>query len=191
MLEVLVTLIILAVGILGLASLMARTQVLELESYQRATALALLRDMTQRISSNRADAASYVTGTSGTAVMGAGNVAWPTDCINGSGGIAAPAFGSGRDRCEWSNALKGASEVTAANKNVGGMIGARGCVEEVQAADPTDGVCTPGVYRVTVAWQGLNATGASQLLCAAGLYGSDEQRRVVSSTVTIGLPSCS
>lgn len=187
LIEVLVTLIILAVGILGLAGLMSKTQVLELESYQRASALSLLRDMTYRISVNRANAASYVTGTSGTAVLGTGNTVWPSDCV---GGATPPAFGANRDRCEWSNALKGAAEASG-TKKVGAMIGARGCIEQVQAPDTTPGVCTPGIYRVTVTWQGINSTTASSLLCGSGLYGTDAQRRVVADTVTIGLPSCS
>lgn len=186
LIEVLVTLIILAVGILGLAALMSKTQVLELESYQRAQALALLRDMTSRISANRSAAATYVTGTSGSGVLGTGNTTWTDDCI---GGATPPAFGSERDRCEWSKALKGAAELSGTSK-VGSMIGARGCIEQIQAVDATAGICTPGIYRVTVVWQGLNSTSASTLGCGSGLYGTNAQRRAVSANVTIGLPSC-
>ena len=59
--EVLVTMVILAIGLLALAGLQARLHVLQIESYQRAQALILLQDMTSRIVNNRYDAASYVT----------------------------------------------------------------------------------------------------------------------------------
>ncbi len=187
LLEVLVTLTILSVGMLGLAALMSKTQILDVESYQRAQALALLRDMTSRISANRSAAANYVTGTSGSGVLGTGNTAWGDDCVNGP---PVPAFGVQRDSCEWSKALRGAAELSGSNK-VGAMIGARGCIEQIQAVDTTAGVCTPGIYRVTVVWQGLNSISASTVACGSGLYGTNAQRRVVSADVTIGLPSCS
>ena len=59
--EVLVTMVILAIGLLALAGLQARLHVLQIESYQRAQALILLQDMTSRLVNNRYDAASYVT----------------------------------------------------------------------------------------------------------------------------------
>ena len=59
--EVLVTIVIVAIGLLGLAGLQSRLQVSEMESYQRAQALMLLNDMANRITTNRNVAASYVT----------------------------------------------------------------------------------------------------------------------------------
>jgi type IV pilus assembly protein PilV len=56
LLEVLVTLVILAIGLLGLAGLQTRLQVSEMEAYQRSQALILLNDMASRIASNRANA---------------------------------------------------------------------------------------------------------------------------------------
>ena len=53
MVEVLVTLILLTVGLLGLVQLMSRSTTAEYESYQRAQALVLLNDMVDKINSNR------------------------------------------------------------------------------------------------------------------------------------------
>ena len=61
MIEVLVTLVIVAIGLLGLAGLQSRLQISEMESYQRAQALILLNDMASRLAANRANAASYIT----------------------------------------------------------------------------------------------------------------------------------
>ena len=178
LLEVLITIVILAFGLLGLAGMQAKIQLAEMESYQRAQAILLLSDMTERISANRTQAASYVS----TGVYGTGDTQ-PSSC-------GAVATGFSLDLCEWSNSLKGAAEKIA-GANSGAMIGSRGCITQVQAPDPTPTVCTPGIYLVTVAWQGLSQTVAPSVTCAQNLYGNDAMRRAISSRVTVGLPSCS
>lgn len=180
MLEVLVTIVILAFGMLGLAGLQSKIFVAEMESYQRAQAVLLLNDMVERINANRSAAATYVLGAGTT--LGTGDTQ-PADCSAAAAGLA-------RDKCEWSNALKGAAETSGGTK-VGGVIGARGCVTQIQLENPTLGVCTPGIYLVTVAWQGLNATSAPSATCGQGAFGSDDKlRRALSARVSIGLPSC-
>ncbi|MBA5606089.1 type IV pilus modification protein PilV [Duganella sp. FT3S] len=178
MIEVLVTLVILAFGLLGVAALQGKMQMGTIESYQRAQAVVLLEDMSARIQANGANAASYAQSTP--AGTGDGQ---PDDC-------STLAAGAARDVCEWSNALKGAAELKAGAK-VGAMVGARGCVHQIQAPDPTKGVCRPGIYQVTVTWQGVHKTVAPALTCATGLYGDDGYRRAIAVHVTIGLPSCS
>jgi type IV pilus assembly protein PilV len=54
MMEVLITMFVLVIGLLGLAGLQARAHQAETESYQRVQALVLLRDMADRINANRA-----------------------------------------------------------------------------------------------------------------------------------------
>jgi type IV pilus assembly protein PilV len=180
MLEVLVTIVILAFGMLGLAGLMTKLHVTEMEAYQRAQAVLLLSDMVERINTHRAAAATYVTGSA--SPLGVGDTQ-PASCT-------ALAMGAARDQCEWSNLLKGASE-TKAGQNAGAMLGARGCVEQMQAANPATGVCTPGVYRVTVTWQGFNPTAAPALACGSGLYGAQAGlQRAIATNVAVGLPQC-
>ena len=172
LIEVLVTIVILAFGLLGLAGLQAKVQLTEVESYQRAQAIALLSDMSERISANRGQAASYV-------VASIGDQA----CAAADGTIV------GNDKSQWCNALRGASEKMS-GKDVGAMVGARGCVSQIQAANPATGFCTPGIYQVTVAWQGLNKTAAPAVACGQGVYGADSYRRAISTRVMIGLPGC-
>lgn len=178
LLEVLITVIISAFGLLGLAGLQGKIQVAETESYQRSQAVLLVSDMVGRLQANGANAGTYVT----TTPLGSGD-SEPNDC-------SSVAAGTARDRCEWSNALKGAAEKSAGS-SVGAMIGARGCVTQVQAPDATANVCTPGVYLVTVAWQGLNRTATSSLGCASGSYGEESYRRAIATQVSVPLPSCS
>jgi type IV pilus assembly protein PilV len=176
--EVLVTLMILAFGLLGIAGLQTKMGVAEMESYQRAQALLALSQMTERMSADTAQAAGYVT--AGT--VGTGD-AQPASCT----GIAP---GPNFDLCEWSNTLKGAAEQSAGAK-VGGMVGALGCITQVQAPNPALGVCTAGVYQVSVAWQGMVPTATPALACGTGSYGANDAfRRVIAATVSVPTTSC-
>lgn len=168
MIEVLVTLVIIAFGLLGMAGLQARLQISELEAYQRTQAILLLNDMASRISVNRLNAASYVTGTTY-----GGTAACPTSVTTTVN----------RDLKQWCEALQGAAEVTGTTKQ-GAMIGGRGCVQTVG-----------GDYLVTVAWQGMTPLAAppSSVTCGVNLYdgtsgakcSNDLCRRTVTTIVRI------
>lgn len=168
--EVLVAMIILSIGLLSLVVLHGRLHVLQLESYQRSQALIILNDMASRIQLNRNDADAYVT------VDPLG-----TDMACAVGGATRQEI----DANEWCAALQGAAETLGANQ-VGAMVGARACVENIAA----------GEYLVTVAWQGMSPLSAPppSVGCGASLYdGPDENsvcqddlcRRVVTTVVRI------
>lgn len=178
MIEVLVTIVILAFGLLGLAGMQARTMTMEMESYQRAQALVLLNDMVARLEANVAQAAAYVTN----APLG-NDDAQPDDCAGVAAGVT-------HDQCEWSKQLKGAAE-SASGSNVGAMIGARGCITEIQAQNTATGTCTPGIYEVAVVWQGMVDTVAPGIACGQGLYGSDASRRAVALRIATATTGCS
>lgn len=170
MIEVLVTLVVLAFALLGLAGLQFRLQTSEMESYQRSQALLLLNDMANRIATNRNNAPLYVT-----------TAANPL-------GITCPSTTATvvqNDLREWCNALQGAGETTDAGATKSGaMIGGRGCVESVD-----------GDYLVTVAWQGLTPIAAppTSVGCGANNYNAasgsscvnDLCRRTVTTLVRI------
>jgi type IV pilus assembly protein PilV len=169
LIEVLVTIVILVIGLLGLAELQLHALSSQMESYQRSQALELLHDMTARINDNRINAASYVT---------------TTPLGTGYGACTATGAGVAGDQCAWNDALLGAAETQGTNNNVGAMIGARGCVYQITAA--ASGV--PGQYLVAVAWQGLNPTAAPAVDCGQGSYGSnDALRRAVTLPLTIAI----
>jgi type IV pilus assembly protein PilV len=178
LIEVLVTILITAFGLLALAGLVVKSTASEFDSYQRAQASVLLTDMVERMNANRANAAAYIT----TTPLGTGETTW-TSCT------ALPT-GTARDQCEWSKALQGASE-SKASGNAGAMVGARGCIELVQATNVTPGFCTAGIYRVSVVWQGQSATTAPALACGQNQYGDDRLRRALATLVEIGTPDCS
>lgn len=176
MIEVLVTIVILAFGLLGIAVFQSKASVGSIESYQRAQAVILLDDMTARLQGNPKNSASYESNNIGT------GDAQPADC-------SAIAVGATRDVCEWSNLLKGAAE-TDSNTKVGAMIGARGCITQLQAADPTPGVCKPGIVQVAVVWQGLHATQAPALGCGQNQFGDENYRRLIAAQVLIPQLDC-
>ncbi len=169
LIEVMVSLVILLIGLLGFAALQARASTAELESYQRVQALILMQDITDRINANRAVAECYVTasyvgtGYSGTPACSSGSIAQQTLAAN--------------DVAAWSNLLQGAAEASGGS-NVGAMIGARGCVANDVGTQR---------YTITVVWQGRTPTAApsSGLTCGSGLFGAETKRRAVSTLVTI------
>ena len=194
LLEVLITIVILAFGLLGLTNLQAKLHMSQMESYQRAQAVVLLQDFANRIQANGGDADDYVTDLNDDGDTG------DTDEWLGTGDdIDADEHADcevdadypdtkDKDRCHWSVLLRGAAELDEDDNPVGGMIGARGCVEALPVGA---GSCAPSSYRITVAWQGLFETAAPGLTCAAGQYGAnDALRRAISTTVTVGLPKC-
>lgn len=171
LIEALVTIVILAFGLLGLAAFQMRMQAAELESIQRAQALVLMEDMASRIQANRNDAANYLSSSLGTG----------SNSCTGTAGSAAG------DLCEWSELLKGAS---SSDLKSGNLVSGRGCITQIQAPNSGAGICSPGIYQVEVAWQGVINTTAPASTCASGAYGSDNLRRVVATRVTIGLLDC-
>ena len=174
LLEVMIAIIILAVGLLGLAKLQASTRQLEMESYQRAQAAILLQDMVSRFSANRDAAACYAITdlASGAPYFGHGAAA-PANCAIGTITQQTTAL---NDLTQWHALLNGASE-TADGAAAGAMIGARGCISYDAAAD---------VYVLSVAWQGLLESSAPPgLKCAIDLYGGEARRRAVSTIVRL------
>lgn len=155
MIEVLVTIVIIAIGLLGIAGLQVRLQSSEMESYQRAQALLLLDDMVNRMSANRLTAARYPEAVPLTSPVGAGMTCPTTDAASTRVQV---------DVKEWCDALQGAAE-SASGSRVGVMVGGRGCVEDLGI-----GAAGDKRYRVTVAWQGLTPLAAPAEICGAGSY---------------------
>lgn len=174
LIEILVALVVLLVGLMGAAGLMVRTVQQEAESYQRLQALNLLQDMVDRINANRAVAGCYSYGGSGSVL---GHQA--TSLTSCSLGDTSQQTIADADLSEWNSLLQGASEQIG-NTNVGAMLGARGCVQQISAADQT--------YRITVAWQGLNetVTASASNACGKDLYGDEKLRRIISAIIRIG-----
>jgi type IV pilus assembly protein PilV len=165
MLEVLITIVISAFGLLAIAGLQARMHIAEMEAAQRAHATMLLRYITDRINASRKDAMAYVTAT-------------PVGVDNGIQDCSALA-GPALDLCEWNNLLAGSAE-TYGSERVGAMIGARGCIFNTDPAMPRK-------FTVALAWQGLSPTvSPSSTTCANDKYADDKTRRAMVAPIVIG-----
>lgn len=178
LLEAMITLVIVVFGVLGLVGLQSRMMVAEMESYQRSQAIVLANDMAQRIMANPKGAPCYVG-------KEAGNVSSPPAACTGIAGTNAATIQAqvDADFNAWHNTLKGAAETSGGN-NVGAMIGARGCIADIDTATPEKRML------VTVAWQGLSETVATPVTCGSGNYlvpgtatASDALRKTVSVAV--------
>jgi len=176
--ESMVTIVVIAFGLLGVAGLVSRSFVSETEANQRTQAALLLQDMVARVEANRANVAAYVTGDAGiTGYVDVGGVPTLISCDP-----AAPLVE--RDRCEWGQKLAGADERIEA-RNASMLVGAIGCVYEIDAFNR--------VYAVSVAWQGAGegATPSADPAyapagCGRDLYGTEAQRRLMTTLLRIG-----
>jgi len=184
MIEVMVTLIIILVGLLGIAGLQIKAQVSELESYQRAQALILMSDIVDRMNINRLTVPCFIittntnTGTPFIGTAGSGHLGTPS-CTASTAAYNTQAVEklTGMD-----NLLKGAAEVLGGS-SVGAMIGARACIS-YDTSTELSGVPGTGLYTVIITWQGMSDLFAPvNMNCAVGLYGSELKRRAVSTTV--------
>lgn len=164
LIEILISLVVIAIGLLGMAALQGRAQQSEFESYQRAQALILADDMANRLRANRVARACYDLVAKNIDAIGTGTTYTASGC-----NAAADA-----DLVAWHSALLGAAEL-AGEQNVGAMIGARGCIRTDAAGD----------FVVSVAWQGMTETVAPADTCGSeASYGTEKYRRVVSTVVS-------
>jgi type IV pilus assembly protein PilV len=186
MIEVLVSLLIIMLGLMGLAGMLTRLQQSEFESYQRSQALVLLQDIVDRINVHRATAVCFqlTNATTGTPSFGTGYSSTPA-CSAGTANDNAEAVTA---MTEWDGLLKGSAE-TSGGAAAGAMVGARGCISydaTTELLDPTGAVIpSTGIYTVAVAWQGTTDTFAPVVNCGNGQYGNETRRRLVFSTFRV------
>ena len=157
LIEVMVTIFIVALGLLGMNALQSSTVNNAFESYQRALMTSAVEDMAARIRMNpiRAKAGDYF-----------------QQPLNVNCGTL---YGADRDLCEWKRELDGRHVIDAGGAPVASPFGAIGCIEYV----------TSNVIRVSVAWIGQMSQIAPSTDCGAGILTPEDQRRVVYRDVTI------
>ena len=140
--EVLVTLLVFSVSLLGYASLQNCAQKAQLEVYQRVYALNLIDYMVDQIKTNPVAQGCYGLGA---VEVGSGYFTSYSCSIYGTADTQAQVIEAVN---QWSDLLKGSGEVVAGN-NVGGLLNARGCINYDRGNQ---------TYTVSVVWQGLIET---------------------------------
>lgn len=180
LIEVLITMMILGVGLLGLAGLQARAFNAEVESFSRAQALILANDMADRIATNREEAKKGSTSAFNTATVYGVPYTPATACSALTSATSSEL--SAKELCEWSEALKGATQTSGGSK-IGQLAGARGCISyQAATAGPP---AQPLRFIVTVAWLGRSGLGTlpADVTCGSGAILPESMRRAVSITV--------
>jgi type IV pilus assembly protein PilV len=171
LIEVLVTLVIVAFGLLGLAGFISKSTTLTTDTSQRARAVSLVDDMTSRITANRANAADYVSAIStysGTIAGGAS-----VDCSS----IASPTRAK-TDVCEWNNLLYGTND----GGSGASALGYRGCISQVPGNNPAS-------YEVIVAWGTASSGYPPANTCGQSVFG-DTYRRTLRMQVRVACLTC-
>ena len=179
LLEVMIALLVFAIGMLTTASLQLEAKRANYESLQRTTASQLAFDMLERIRANTGAMVTYVGG--GELVLGGGT----------RGAEPAPKCDSVADACtatdvalvdlwQWEQLVDGATE-TSAGAATGGLVSPTACIRGPGAA---------GTYTVAIAWRGVNELQdpiADPCGNGTGRYGADnELRRVMVVNTFIG-----
>lgn len=177
MIEVLVALLVIAIGVLGAVALQGRAVQANVEAYQRSQALMMVEDMVSRMRNNKLQVT--------TCYAALGGVQGGYLGYNGDTDLTLRSCGNAQadqDLQAWNAMLLGAAELsdeTTEASKIGGMLHARGCI----TSEDED-----GQYRVSVAWQAVTPVLASldRDPCGQGLSDNgDAYRRVVGVIVRI------
>ena len=192
LIEILVTILILVLGLLGVIGMQARASGVEFESYQRGQALSLARDMQARLLSSRGIFTGVLnpsaSSTDGSVYFGSGPGA--ASYVDGAGNCIAPTAGdlvsaAKYQACSWGRDLQGVAQKEGGN-SVGAMLGARGCIIKV---DPPQLNALADLYIVVV-WQGVGKradppTDSAAAKCASNVAFGTGLRRGVSVRVLV------
>ena len=180
LIEVLVTFLIVAIGLLGLGALQVNTMNNSFETYQRALVGSIVEDMAARIRMNPS------------AAMAGEYFLAPPDEETCEPVITSlePTVPSQRDLCEWHAQIKGSSATVAGEasgneseppaRNVGAPLGARGCIDRLSRSGSGE-----LWIRVSMAWIGITPQSETELSCGQGEMGDESFRRVVFRDVAV------
>lgn len=175
MIEVLVTLVIIAIGFLGVLNLQINAKRVGYDATQRTIASSLVQDMLERMRANTNSLASYAT--AGNGLGGTTITSEPSPDCSSSGNACGAAQLAAHDLWEWEQTIDGISETRTdsggTNLNTGGIVSPTACIAHSAVS---------GTVTITVAWYGsmemVNPTASS---CGSGLgrYGTNDAHRQI------------
>jgi type IV pilus assembly protein PilV len=174
--EVLVSVIIFSVGLIGVARLQVVAKQSNYDAVQRVTATSIAQDLLSRMRANHTVLNTYVSNT-GSTVIGRGSIDnEPNPVCGSSATLCTEDQLAEHDLWDIEQALDGIAELDGDGNAVGGLISPTLCISGPAAGDS-------GVYTVAIAWRGkaeLSNPGSSTCGDDTGLYGdSNEFRRVL------------
>lgn len=161
--EVLITIVILAVGLLGIAALQLMSKRSNFEATERSAATMLANFIVERMRANPAALATYAgTAESPAASVGGATIQSEPQPACASGATCVPAELAAHDRWELERLL---------DNNTSGLVRPTACITTAVPAASTD---RTGVYTVTIVWRGssrlTNANTANTCGASSGKY---------------------
>lgn len=180
LLEVLIAIVIMSIGVFGLASLQITAKRNNFEAVQQATATFLVQELIERMRANPSALTTYTSDGVGRTLTGSSLTA--TTCNAGCAPTQMALF----DLYEWEQSINGAQEQRG-GINTGGLPSVRACI-----SGPAGG---SGNYTIALAWRGsgdLIDPTTSTCGQGSGLYnsdgGNDVRRRVLVVETFIAVP---
>jgi len=147
LIEVLIAVVIFAVGLLTVASLQIVARKATYDAVQRTTATHLSQGMLERMRANRRVLNFYTGGD--VLVLGGGNRL--VEPANKCQETVCDSFGmASADLWEWEQLLFGSYELASDESEVGGLVSPTACISGPVGA-------LAGVYAVSIAWRGVTA----------------------------------
>jgi type IV pilus assembly protein PilV len=183
LIEVMIAVVVLSVGLLGVAALQLTSKKSSHQAWQRAQAVLLADSILERVRMNPSAAASYHTGIGNSALGGSTRTTPGRDC---STQICTAAQMATWDLWNWERRMDGKAIVDSANRNVSGLVDPHGCVvfTAVSSSFPNT-----GQLRVIVSWRGttdISDAVTSGTACGPGSAGSvDSRHQVIVNTYVI------
>lgn len=183
LIEVMIAVVVLSVGLLGVAALQLTSKKSSHQAWQRAQAVLLADGLVERIRMNPGAAASYHTGLGNSALGGATRGTPAQDCSTQACTAVQMATW---DLWNWERRLDGVAVRDAAARNVGGLVSPRGCVvfTAVSADFPN-----AGQLRVVVSWRGTTDIADALTAgtpCGTGAAGTvDSRHQVIVNTYVV------
>lgn len=173
LIEALVAFVVLAVGIIGIISLLIMSKNALHQSVQRTRAINLADAMVERIRINPTAVVAYENGGK---PVGDGKLADPA--VNCAAATCTPEQLAAFDLWTWEQALLGGS-VIVDGENAGGLIQPQACID----FDDENGLARSGLLNITIQWRGLedsvDAVPADGFACGGAPAGKDPYRRQV------------
>ena len=166
LIEVLVTFLVIALGLLGLAALQVNTINSGFEAYQRALVTALVDDMAERLRMNPQAVSSGAY-----APFNPDAVCISATATTDMAAKLTPGDRASHDQCQWADLIDGLAvkAVAGDEKGIAAPIGATGCIEMLTGSGSGESVA-----RVSVAWQGITAQATPLATCGADSFNDPE-----------------
>lgn len=165
MIEVVVSIFVVSMGLLGLGLLLAKGQQVADESYQRFLAASITHEFVERLTANPAQATVLTTTGSNsyihTTPVGGSDYTPTKDCATAD---CTPAELADYDVANLVGALRGGQKMAGSNP-VAGLLNAQACISVLGENTAT----SPLHYLITIVWQGRESAGTPEDGSAAGI----------------------